>query len=216
MRRSFSPVSEGHRIALLGWARKLYDKGMSRCYAVVRAMGEDQDAGYPDPVRSRDLDDEYDDAQFERMDAEDVTYGVANADVARAARPDDIDLARRPLPKKWRDVVLRHKGAPGFDAAAAKVAFLYYMATLPKWHPLPIAEVLRARFDGEPRLLTAGFRMLDGQVETYEFREGRFAEWTVWSMLQRNRGTGRLWFDDEKFVRLLPIQGELEFEPLRE
>lgn len=47
--------------------------------------------------------------------------------------------------------------------------------TLPKWHPSPVAEVLRARSDGEPRLLTARFRMLDQQVETYEFREGRFA-----------------------------------------
>lgn len=83
LRNSTQPVNERHRTALLRWARALYDREMAYCYAAVTAMVDDTENNYSDPVRSKAVQDDYDDAQCERMDAEDIVYSVVNATISQ-------------------------------------------------------------------------------------------------------------------------------------
>ena len=82
-RKSTQLVDEGHRAALLLWGRALYERGMEHCYAACDAMIADTENSLTDPLGSKDVQNDYDDAQYERMDAEDIVYSVVNATISQ-------------------------------------------------------------------------------------------------------------------------------------
>lgn len=213
MRERFSPISEGHRIDLLRWARGLYLKGMDRCYAVVDAMREDDDARRNCETRNpENLDDEYDDAQLERMDAEDIVYGIANAPVDRDARPEDLDLENVKLPAAMRRLVSERKLGDEIDPGAARVALLRY-AISQSTTDLGVEEVVAATFDDGRQTIRATFRVLGGGIETYEVLKGSYGKWPFWIMRQRDLAGGRLVVGKgDRWGRQWALQGKFEFD----